>query len=84
MIIDSSWIKRHEVRERQLGEQLTRSLATLEKRGRGEEKNIENIASYIARIDEKIKFAQQTIDRVSKPNCVELPRNNNSDFLPPA
>ncbi len=52
------------MRERQLGEQLTRSLATLEKRGRGEEKNIENIGSYIARIDEKVKFAQQTLDKV--------------------
>lgn len=57
-------LERHEVRERQLGEQLTRSLATLEKRGRGEEKNIENIASVLVRMDEKVKFAQQTLDKV--------------------
>lgn len=57
-------LERHEVRERQLGEQLTRSLASLEKRTRGEEKNIENIGGYIARIDEKIKFAQATLDKV--------------------
>lgn len=57
-------LERHEVRERQLGEQLTRSLASLEKRTRGEEKNIENIASFIARIDEKVKHAQATIEKV--------------------
>jgi hypothetical protein len=62
-------LERHEVRERQLGEQLTRSLATLEKRGRGEEKNIENIASYIARIDEKVKFTQQTLEKVRTCNA---------------
>lgn len=57
-------LERHEVRERQLGEQLTRSLASLEKRTRGEEKNIENIASFIARIDDKVKHAQATIEKV--------------------
>jgi len=68
-------LERHEVRERQLGEQLTRSLASLEKRTRGEEKNIENIASYIARIEDKLKHAQTTIDQVSSENtflCIPI------------
>ena len=56
-------LERHEGRERQLGEQLTRSLASLEKRGRGEEKNIESIAAYIQRIEEKVKSLQSTIDK---------------------
>jgi len=40
----------------------------LEKRGRGEEKNIESIASYIARIEEKMKFLQATVEKVDKFN----------------
>ena len=64
-------LERHEVRERQLGEQLTRSLASLEKRGRGEEKNIENIATYITQIDEKTKTLQASVDKVRfhLPTC---------------
>jgi len=58
-------LERHEGRERQLGEQLTRSLATLEKRTRGEEKNIENIAAYLGRVEEKVKFIQGTVEKVN-------------------
>ncbi|ODN06045.1 hypothetical protein Ocin01_00627 [Orchesella cincta] len=64
-------LERHEVRERQLGEQLTRSLASLEKRTRGEEKNIENIATYIARIEEKLKVTQTSIDKQSEDHRAE-------------
>ncbi|CAL8074153.1 unnamed protein product [Orchesella dallaii] len=64
-------LERHEVRERQLGEQLTRSLASLEKRTRGEEKNIENIATYIARIEDKIKNAQTSIDKQTEDHRAE-------------
>ncbi len=59
-------LERHEGRERQLGEQLTRSLASLEKRGRGEEKNIEGIAAYIGRIEEKVKMIQSNLEKAKK------------------
>lgn len=56
-------LERHEGRERQLGEHLSRGLSLLDKRARGQERNFENIASYLGRMEEKVKLIQGTVEK---------------------
>ncbi|KAK6628409.1 hypothetical protein RUM43_002221 [Polyplax serrata] len=52
---NSDKLERHEFRERQLGEQLKKALAGLDKRYKSQDQNIEKLAALMLRFDEKMK-----------------------------
>ena len=62
-------LERHELRERQLGDALTRSLRDLDTRTRGQDKNLENLAVLMARTDERLRKMEEMIIQVSRDTC---------------
>ena len=61
-----SKLERHELRERQLGETLTRTLSFLDARSRGQEKNLDNLAILMSRMDERIRKMEEMIIQVHR------------------
>ena len=61
-------LERHELRERQLGDALTRSLGQIDSRARGQDKNLENLAILMARIDERLRKMEEMIIQVQRIN----------------
>ena len=59
-------LERHELRERQLGDALTRSLGQIDSRARGQDKNLENLAILMARIDERLRKMEEMVIQVVK------------------
>ena len=57
-------LERHELRERQLGDALTRSLGQIDSRARGQDKNLENLAILMARIDERLRKMEEMVIQV--------------------
>jgi len=60
---------RHEMRERQLGDALTRTLSYIDARSRSQDKNIENLSVVIARMDNRIRKTEEMIQQVIHPSC---------------
>ena len=58
-------LERHELRERQLGDALTRSLRDLDSRTRGQDKNLENLAILMARTDERLRKMEEMVIQVT-------------------
>ena len=58
---------RHEMRERQLGDALTRTLSYIDARSRSQEKNLENLSAAIARMDNRIRKTEEMIQQVMHP-----------------
>lgn len=52
---NSDKLERHEFRERQLGEQLKKALAGLDKRYKNQDQNIEKLAALMVRLDDRMK-----------------------------
>lgn len=58
-------LERHELRERQLGDALTRVLRDVDGRTRGQDKNLENLAILMARMDERLRKMEEMVIQVS-------------------
>ena len=65
----TSKLERHELRERQLGDAVTRQLASLDARSRGQEKNLDNLAILMARMDDRLRKMEEMIIQVSSDTC---------------
>lgn len=59
-------LERHELRERQLGDTHTRTLNQMDSRARGQDKNLENLAILMARIDERLRKMEEMVIQVSE------------------
>lgn len=57
-------LERHELRERQLGDALTRILREIDGRTRGQDKNLENLAVLMSRVDERLRKMEESIIQV--------------------
>lgn len=66
-------LERHELRERQLGDALTRFLREIDTRTRGQDKNLENLAILMARTDERLRKMEEMVIQVAlyRKNSVE-------------
>lgn len=58
-------LERHEFRERQLGDALTRTLRDMDTRIRGQDKNLENLAILTSRIDERLRKMEEMVIQVT-------------------
>nr|CAH0112102.1 unnamed protein product [Daphnia galeata] len=65
-------LERHELRERQLGDALTRSLRDLDTRTRGQDKNLENLAVLMARTDERLRKMEEMIIQRDERERIQL------------
>ncbi len=63
-------LERHELRERQLGDALTRSLRDLDSRTRGQDKNLENLAILMARTDERLRKMEEMVIQVTSSRSI--------------
>lgn len=57
-------LERHELRERQLGDALTRTLREMDVKIRGQDKNLENLAILTSRIDERLRKMEEMVIQV--------------------
>lgn len=62
---NSDKLERHEFRERQLGEQLKKALAGLDKRYKSQDQNLDKLVALMVRFDEKIKNFDLLFKQVS-------------------
>lgn len=65
---------RHEMRERQLGDALTRTLSYIDARSRSQEKNLENLSAAIARMDNRIRKTEEMIQQRDERERIQLQR----------
>jgi len=65
-------LERHELRERQLGDALTRSLGQIDSRARGQDKNLENLAILMARIDERLRKMEEMVIQRDERERIQL------------
>ncbi|EFX73743.1 putative leucine-rich repeat-containing protein DDB_G0290503 [Daphnia pulex] len=65
-------LERHELRERQLGDALTRSLRDLDSRTRGQDKNLENLAILMARTDERLRKMEEMVIQRDERERIQL------------
>jgi len=63
---------RHEMRERQLGDALTRTLSYIDARSRSQDKNIENLSVVIARMDNRIRKTEEMIQQKDERERIQL------------
>merc|ERR1712127_1154863 len=63
---------RHEMRERQLGDALTRTLSYIDARSRSQDKNIENLSVVIARMDNRIRKTEEMIQQKDERERTQL------------
>ena len=52
-----------------LGDAVTRQLASLDARSRGQEKNLDNLAILMARMDDRLRKMEEMIIQVSRDTC---------------
>ncbi len=57
-------LERHELRERQLGDTHTRTMNQMDARARGQDKNLENLAVLMSRIDERLRKMEEMVIQV--------------------
>ena len=64
-------LERHELRERQLGDALTRVLRDVDGRTRGQDKNLENLAILMARMDERLRKMEEMVIQVKNHRSLQ-------------
>jgi len=67
-------LERHEMRERQLGDALTRTLSYIDARSRSQDKNIENLSVVIARMDNRIRKTEEMIMQRDERERIQMQR----------
>ena len=65
-------LERHELRERQLGDTHTRTLNQMDSRARGQDKNLENLAILMARIDERLRKMEEMVIQRDERERIQL------------
>lgn len=65
-------LERHELRERQLGDALTRALREHDTRTRGQDKNLENLAILMARTDERLRKMEEMVIQRDERERIQL------------
>lgn len=63
-------LERHELRERQLGDTHTRTLNQIDARSRGQDKNLENLALLMSRVDERLRKMEEMVIQVGFANLI--------------
>jgi hypothetical protein len=66
-------LERHEYRERQLGEQLKKTLVGLDKRHRAADTNFDAISKVVNRLDERLLNVEKMIAQASDFSCNCVP-----------
>lgn len=75
---NSDKLERHEYRERQLGEQLKKALAGLDKRYKNQDQSIERIESILIRFDERFKNFETLMKQRDERERIQLQKFQDS------
>lgn len=63
----TSKLERHELRGRQVADVVTRMLNSMDNRSKSQEKNLDNLAILMARMDDRLRKMEESVIQVQTP-----------------